>query len=149
MAGRLTIWGAGQLLTGFFGNTAEPPPVFYLALIRNVPPTPYLSGTELDEPDPTDNPDYARVAIPNNFDNWANDSQPQEIYNTQVASFITATTEWGMINYWALCNAIEAGFCLIVGALEEPTFITIGDQAVFEEGDLSVSLGPFFLADEA
>ena len=54
MAGRLTIWGAGELLTTFFGNldaAKDPPSAFYLALVRLIAPTPYMSGAELDEPD--------------------------------------------------------------------------------------------------
>jgi hypothetical protein len=145
MSGRLTVWGAGELLTTYFGGTAVPPPSFWLALIRINPPTPYLDGTELDEPD---NDDYARIEIPNDQLNWVNDSQPQEIYNVLPAQYVTATSDWGQINYWALCNAPVDGFNLIVGDLEDPIQITTGDQAVISEGDLSVSLGPFFLQEE-
>ena len=145
MAGRLTVWGAQQLLTAYFAATTEPPPSFYLALIRVNPPTPYMDGTELDEPD---SPDYARIEIPNDGLNWANDSQPQEVYNLLPTQFITATSDWGQIGYWALCNAVVDGFNFIVGELESPILITAGDQAVIAEGDLSVSLGPFFLAED-
>lgn len=145
MSGRLTVWGAEQLLTVYFGGTALPPESFWLALIRTNPPTPYLDGTELDEPD---NADYSRIEIPNDQLNWVNDSSPQEMYNVLPAQFITAVSDWGQIGYWALTNAQVDGFNFIVGDLENPIQILTGDQAVISEGDLSVSLGPFFLQDE-
>lgn len=145
MAGRLTVWGASQLLTAYFVGSAELPPSFWLALVRATPPTPYLDGSELDEPD---NDDYARIEIPNDTLNWANDSQPQEIYNLLPAQFVTATSDWGQIGYWALCNAAVDGYNLIVGDLENPVLVSTGDQVVMSEGDLSVSLGPFFLQEE-
>ncbi len=145
MSGRLTVWGAQQLLTTYMGIRTTPPPIFYLALIRSIPPTPYMSGAELDEPDTTD---YARIAIANDLANWANDSQPQEVYNVLPAQYVTATQDWGQINYWALCNAQVDGENFLVGDLENPVLLLTGDQAQISEGDLSVSLGPFFLADE-
>ena len=145
MAGRLTMWGAQQLLTSYFTMVTEPPPIFYLALVRTIAPTPYMDGSELDEPDAVD---YARVAIPNDVLSWANDSQPQEVSNLIPAQFVTATSDWGEIRYWALCNAPVDGYNLIVGDMENPVLIEAGDQAEISEGDLSVSLGPFFLVDE-
>jgi len=146
MPGRLTVWGAGQILTSYFARTTTPPPAFYLALVRNIPPTPYMSGSELDEPD---NIDYARVLIENDLAHWSNSSQPQEIFNVMPSQFITATSDWGQINFWALCNADVDGYNLVVGNLDNPVVIEAGDQAVFADGDLSVSLGPFYLAEEA
>ena len=145
MSGQLTVWGAGQLLTSYFVQSAEPVENFYLALILAIPPSPYMDGSELDEPQVDD---YARIAIPNDALNWVNDAQPQEIYNVLPAQFITAVTDWGQIGYWALTNAPTDGFNFIVGNLENPVLIEAGDQAVISEGDLSISLGPFFLAEE-
>lgn len=146
MPGRLTVWGASQLLTAYFTQTSLPPPAFYLALVRSIAPTPYMSGSELDEPDSTD---YARIMIENDLANWSNDSTPSEVFNVLPAQYITATSDWGKIGYWALCNAQVDGYNLIVGELENPVLVSEGDQVVISEGDLSLSLGPFFLAEEA
>jgi hypothetical protein len=146
MPGRLTVWGAGQLLTTYFSRTTTPPPAFYLALIKAIPPTPYMSGAELDEPDATD---YQRVIIENDLANWTNSSQPQEIFNVRSINFITATSTWGQIKYWALCNAAQDGYNMLIGNLENPVMIEAGDVPMFADGDLSVSLGPFFMAEEA
>jgi hypothetical protein len=145
MPGRLTVYGARELLTTYFAQITEPPPNFYLALIREVAPTPYMSGSELDEPDA---PDYARAEVPNDLANWSNESQPQEISNALWTPFTTATSDWGKIGYWALCNAPVDGFNILVGELENPVLVEAGDDVAFEEGDLNVSLGPFFLAEE-
>ena len=145
MSGRITVWGAGQLLTSYFGKTVTPPPTLYVALVRTIAPTPYISGGELDEPD---NTDYARAPIDNDLAHWSNISQPQEIANVMPVQFITASSDWGQVQYWALCNADKGGYNVIVGELENPVLISSGDQPRFETGDLSASLGPFFLADE-
>lgn len=139
------MWGASQLLTTYFAGTAAPPPTFYLALVRTITPTPYMDGTELDEPA---NADYARIGIDNDILNWANDSQPQEVYNILPATYVTATSDWGVINYWALCNAVTDGYNFLVGELESPVLVEAGDQVAFAEGDLSATLGPFFLVED-
>jgi hypothetical protein len=147
MAGRLTLWGAGELLTTFFGNDQgpkEPPQSFYLALIRQIAPTPYMSGAEIDEPDATD---YNRVEVPNDGFNWANTSALQTITNQLDVSFVQATSDWGECRYWALCNAPVDGFNYLVGDLETPILVENGDTVVVSDGDLGVSLGPFFMAD--
>lgn len=145
MAGRLTMWGAQQLLTTYFTQGSVPPATFYLALVRAIPPTPYMDGSELDEPTSVD---YARVPIANDLANWSNDSQPQEISNILPQTFTTATEDWGRINYWALTDSQVDGNNFIVGDLENPVMIMAGDQAAFEEGDISATLGPFFLQDD-
>lgn len=142
MSGRLTVWGASQLLTSYFIKKTIPPPNFYVALIRTAAPTPYLSGSELDEPD---NADYARMLIENDSMSWGNDSQPQEISNLLDVEFPAAVSDWGDIRYWALCNAAVDGFNFLVGELETPVQVMTGDQVMFAEGDLSVELGPFFM----
>src|SRR4029077_18960231 len=47
MPGRITVWGANQLLMSYFAKKEEPPPSFYLALIRDTAPTAYMAGSEL------------------------------------------------------------------------------------------------------
>jgi len=142
MAGRLTVWGAQDLLTAYFTKTSVPPGNFYLALIRENAPTPYMTGSELDEPD---NADYARVLVENVPSAWSNDSMPQEISNALDVEFPAAVSDWGPIRYWALCNAAVDGNNLLVGDLERPVQIMTGDSLMFGEGDLSIELGPFYL----
>ena len=145
MSGQITMYGASQLLTSYFSHTTDPPTSFYLALVALIPPDPYMSGSELDEPAVDD---YARAQVLNDLANWNNASQPQEMLSLQTITFITAVSDWGQLNYWALCDSVEGGNNLIVGTLESPVVVSAGDQVSIDPGDLSVSLGPFFLVDE-
>jgi hypothetical protein len=145
MSGALTQWGAGELVLSFFGRTTAPPDMYYLALIKTTAPTLYISGAELDEPE---NADYARVMISNDALSWANDSQPQIVTCVIDVLYSAAVSDWGQLNYWALCNAPTEGFNYFVGDLEEPLNVLTGDTPMIGAGDLSVSLGPFYLTDE-
>lgn len=145
MAGRLTLWGAGELINSFFGKSAEAPPAFYLALILETPPSPYVSGSELDEPEVGS---YARVEIPNEISTWTNNGQLQVVSTDIVITFITATADWGRIRYWALCSAPSGGYVYMCGNMEQPFRVNSGDQAQVPAGDLTVNLGPFFTTEE-
>lgn len=141
MTGSLTLWGAGQIINSFIGRDAAAPESFYLALIRSTPPTPYLSGAELDEPVVDD---YSRVEIANDLSNWVGDIQPQLMLTSQNIRFPTAIADWGVMGYWALCDSPHEGSNYFVGSLEAPLAILAGDTALIGAGDLSVALGPFF-----
>jgi hypothetical protein len=145
MAGRPTLWGAGQLLYSFFSKTAEPPPNFYLTLVRDIQPNPYVAGSELDEP--TVEEGFQRAVLPNNSDVWG-DLEAGTLHlvgNETTVEFITATQDLGTFRYWALCNAEVDGYVYFYGELEEPMLIATGDQPVLEAGELVIELGPFFL----
>lgn len=145
MSGRLTQWGAGQLILSFFSTTVDPPPSYWLGLIRTGAPNLYMSGAELDEPD---NADYTRVQIPNDGLTWSNSSQPQIVTCMIDVLYPGAVSDWGEINYWALCNAPTDGFPYFVGDLETSITVMTGDTPMLGAGELSVSLGPFYLTDE-
>lgn len=151
MTGRLTVWGAGELLTTFFGNgtgdgtaAKDPPGSLWLALVRQVAPTPYMSGAEIDEPPAND---YARIEVPNDTLHWGNPFAPQLVQNQADIAFVMATSDWGECRFWALCNAPIDGFNYLVGDLTDPIVVEAGDTVVLSEGDLGVSLGPFYLTD--
>ena len=147
MAGRLTLWGAGEILRTFFGKTSTPPPDFYLALITGNAPTPYVSGIELVEP-PLES-GYSRVQLPNDSAMWVSDSgELHVVANELEVPFVTATAEWGRVSYWAVCNALEEGYVYFVGNLEEEMMIYEGDQAVVGAGELVIELGPFYTEED-
>lgn len=147
MAGRLTLWGAGEILRSFFGKSSQPPEIFYLALIKDRAPTPYSSGSELFEPDP--GAGYARVAIQNTAPMWVSDSgQLHIVTNEEELTFITAVADWGQISYWAICNADVGGQVYFVGSMEESLYVLNGDRAIVGAGELTVELGPFFTDEE-
>lgn len=145
MAGRITLWGAGELLRTFFGQIADPPPNFYLALIREMAPTPYVSGVELDEPE---SDDYQRVAVPNDQLTWSNDGQIHIMSCETDIEFVQAQEDWGTVRYWALCNALVDGYVYFIGDFETPDVVFADETVIIDAGELTVSLGPFFLKEE-
>lgn len=141
MAGRITLWGAGQLLSTFFGQAQAVPLRFHLALLKTIPPTPYVSGAELDEPKGMG---YVRKEIPNDLTFWSNQGQIQVSVLATDVIFPEATGDWGDIRYWALCNADVDGYVYFIGSLETPVRISNTDAAWVQAGDLGVTVGPFF-----
>lgn len=145
VTGQLTVFGASQLLNSFFGKGVVAPNTFYLALIKDIAPTPYVSGNELDEPT---GGAYARAAVPNDVVTWSN-AGALNITALQIEiNFIAATANWGTIRYWALCDALSGGNPYFVGQLDSPQAVLLGEVATINPGDLSVELGPFFAAWE-
>ena len=145
MAGRITLWGAGQLLNTHFGKSVEVPNSYYLAMIRKIPPTPYVSGSELDEPVGMG---YLRAEIPNTLGYWSNQGQLQVSVLNDDVTYVQATEAWGELRYWALCNAEVEGFVYFIGSLESPITINTTDTLVVGAGDLGITLGPFFTSEE-
>lgn len=141
MAGRITLWGAGELLSSFFSKLATPPDDFYLALITSVAPTPYVSGAEITEPQ---GGGYQRVEIPNDNVYWSNSGQLQVVTTAANVSFAPATGDWGTIRFWAHCNAQVDGYLYAVGSLEAPLVVNTGDAVLLNAGDLAIALGPFY-----
>jgi len=144
MAGRITLWGAGELLMSFFAKATSAPDNFYLALIKDVPPTPYVSGAELDEPEEAS---YQRIPIPADLTGWNNNGQIHVIANGVEVSSVSATEDWGTLRFWALCSSPVDGYIYAVGDME-PISVGIGDTAVLYDGDLTITLGPFFSSEE-
>lgn len=142
MAGRITLWGASQMLQCFFTKEITPPESFYMALIKEVPPTPFVSGSEIDEPV---GGGYQRVEIDNDLGYWFNDVQPQVIASGQDIAFLPATEDWGRIKHWALCDSPSGGNLYFIGSVEDANLIVnSGNSVTIATGGLTVSLGPFF-----
>lgn len=141
MSGRLTLFGAGEILTAYFSRSAVPPTSLYLALIVNNAPSSYVNGSELDEPTAAG---YARAEIPNTLDWWSNDGMTNIVTTAQDVVFVTAAEDWGTIRYWALLNDLVGGDPILVGQMESPFAVSAGDTAVVPAATLDVELGPFF-----
>lgn len=147
--GRPTLWGAGEMLRAYFSQAAEPPPSFFLALIRDIEPNPYISGEELSEP-LDDGNGYARVEIPNTLDSFGdlNTGQLHMIYNVADVVFTSALADWGNIGYWALCDSLVDGNVVFFGDFDEPAYISAGDVVTVPANLLAIEFGPFFFDEE-
>lgn len=144
MAGRITLWGAGEILTNFFTGGTTLPTNFWLALCLKNAPTPYVSGSELDEPLVGS---YARLKIPASTTHWDNSGQMQVLALSKDDSFPTALQNWGTLRYWALCDSQVGGYVYAIGNMA-PITIRTGDTVQVFAGDLTISLGPFFTDKE-
>ena len=142
--GRITLYGANEFLMSFFAKSTAAPPEMYVALISQIAPTPYVSGAELDEPQVES---YTRAPIPSSLAGWESNGQMNVISNVEDVVWGTATEDWGELRYWALCSAEADGYVYAIGDME-PFTILNGDLATLFSGDLTISLGPFYNAEE-
>lgn len=142
--GRITLYGANEFLMSFFTKTTGSPTTFYVALMKDVAPTPYISGAELDEPTEES---YARAGVPSSLAGWVSTGQMNIIANAADIVFSTATEDWGTCRYWALCSAPVDGYVYAIGDMD-PISVDNGDVATLFEGDLNIALGPFYTAEE-
>lgn len=145
--GAPSLFGANQILRAYFSKAIEPPPSFWLALINEVPPNPYISGEELDEP--LLDSGYGRAEVPNDLATFGDQDQGQfhVVFNLIDINFNQAVTAWGSINYWALCDAEVGGNVIFFGKFSElDTVVEIkaGDQVQIPAQTLSIEFGPFF-----
>ena len=145
--GATSLYGANQILRCYFSKASEPPPSFYLALCRDVAPNPYISAEELDEPTP--DLGYGRAEVPNDLTTFGDQSNGQLhlVFNLVDINFLTATGDWGVMNYWALCDAEVGGNVVFFGEfaeMETRQTIATGDQVQIPAQTLSIEFGPFF-----
>lgn len=140
MAGRLTLWGAGELLTNFFTGGGTLPDNFFLAVTKTASPTPYVSGAELDEPLVGS---YERLMIPATSAFWNNAGQIQVLEMSKDMSFVTALEDWGKLKYWALCDSPAGGNVYAFGDMD-PVNVDVGETLTLFDGDLAITVGPFF-----
>lgn len=142
----LALWGANEISQMIFGQRSPVPPSYYLALIRTNQPNAFSDGTGLDEP-PTDTTGYARIELVNDPTIWDTDGY-YLVRNVIDLTFLEATADWGRINYWALCNAVEGGFVYFTGRLPQSEVVSSGDIVHIPAGSLQISLGPIFGVDD-
>lgn len=125
-----TLWGAHQLATMLFSRQASPPQEFYLALIAETEPDPFITGVELDEPFEGG---YQRLLLPNDTTIWGSNLD-SIITNMVELRFAAATEDWGTVNFWALCSAPTAGFVYLFGEFVDPLYVSINDEVVIDPG---------------
>jgi len=60
--------------------------------------------------------------------------------NSQAITFPQATTSWGKITDFAICDASSSGNMLAYGALTVSKSVQTGDTPKFDTGDLDITL---------
>jgi hypothetical protein len=133
MSGFMTAAGADYLLHLFSGDQTKE--IYHVALVGNQEPGLTTSGRELKEPTEAS---YTRSEVVNQSGNWQ--VQHGTLTNEVEISFPLATTDWGDIIYWAICDAPEGGSVLWTGEFTTAFYVAGTDQVTIPVGGVSVSL---------
>lgn len=136
MSGLLTVDGADYLLRLFSGDPAVSD--YHVALVGPAKPGITTAGAELDEPIETS---YARGVITAQSGAWYvyNGSMTSDL----VVTFPLASSNWGQIHHWAICDAEEGGRVFWIGDFIQPFFVSESDQLTLPPGAISLGLDLF------
>lgn len=148
MAGRPSLWCANQILRSYFSRAITPPPTFYMALIKDIAPNPYVSASEIIEPDPIAS--YERAEVPNDLAMWGDvgSSQLQRVSNILEIAFPLPSADWGQISHWALCDSPIGGNIAFYGNFSTKPYVAAGDPVIIDPELLIIELGPFYFDEE-
>ena len=128
----------GNLLQHIFstgaGNNAMAVPDKYVALCT-VTVDDTMTGTTITEPGAGA---YART-ICQTWDDCST-SPAGATENSQAITFPQATTDWGKITDFAICDAATTGNLLAYGTLTVSKSVQTGDTPKFDTGDLDITL---------
>lgn len=129
MAGSLSNYAENKIIDHVLGKTAFTAPTAYLALYT-VAPSDAGGGTEVT------GGSYARVAIASAFGAASSGSSA----NTSQIAFTQASASWGTVVAFGILDASTAGNLLWWGDLTSSKAVASGDTAVFNTGQLTVTL---------
>lgn len=132
MAGGATASGldylAGLMTTGETAVNS-----YYLALIPELEPGFSSTGETIVEPTAGD---YARAEIVNESSAWSVNNQ--SLTNTYEVQFLTATSPWGTIRYWAICDEPVGGRVFFVGEMTDLVYVDTGGTVIMDPGTITL-----------
>lgn len=130
----ITNYGASLASNVLLGKAISSPSTLYIAL-ATASPNATSTGLSLNEPS---GGSYARASVVNNAASWTFDGY-NTMSNTSAINFPTATSFWGRIGYWALCDAASAGNVIAYGTLNPVAVVSSGDTVIIAANSLSLS----------
>jgi len=130
MVGFSDYW-ENEILDHLFDKGVYTPPTIYVALSTADPGD---GGAGISEPV---GGSYARVETSNA--DWT-DASGGAVSNADTIEFAQATSTWGTISHFALCDTATGGHLLACGPLANAKTVTAGDTVRFPAGDLAVTL---------
>lgn len=122
------------LINHIFRNTDFTRPANIYVALYTAAPGDSGGGTEVS------GGSYARVAIATGASSAWNAASGGATANTGVATFPTATANWGTVTHIGLLDASTAGNLLFHGALTASKVVNSGDIFRINAGDLDVAL---------
>ena len=129
--GSFSVYWEDKILDHIFGKANYAPPTIYVALSTS---DPLDDASGLSEP--TGNA-YTRVET--SASDW-NSASDGSLYNANDIIFPKATGSWGTISHFALFDAATGGYMLAHGALSQSKVVDSSFTAIFDAGDLDISL---------
>lgn len=136
MAGDITEFGSGHILSCIFGRTQTPVVSYWVALCAQAPSLD-TSGSELTEPSTLLG--YARQQVSNDNTAWG---QPVGGIVATIVPIVwsVAINDWPVITHYALCTGVTGGDVYMFGELQLPRRIMAGHVCRFNPQLLSISV---------
>ena len=129
--GSFSDYWEDKILNHIFGKNNYTPPIIYVALSTA---DPLDDGSGLAEPGGNA---YSRVET--SASDW-NAASVGSLGNANDIIFPKATGSWGTITHFALFDAETNGNLLAYGALSQSKAVDSSYTAIFDAGDLNISL---------
>lgn len=139
MAGSKSDYLEKVVLDTFIGGQAYSAPAnLYIALYTTGTVAETATGTTSGATEVSGG-SYARASVANDLTQWpAASGTPTLKSNANTISFTTATTDWGTITQWAICDAATDGNVLYYGTFDVAKTILTGDTATLPAGALKI-----------
>lgn len=136
MGNAITDFGC-SLLAGLAVGIGSVPTDFYVALCTDEPGTGW-DGTMLETIEPTDI-SYARKVLASGSSGWTL-SPNGYVLNAVGLDFGVPAAPWGVINHFALCDAITDGNLIYFGEYAVPANATTAYDIQIQPGGIVIAL---------
>lgn len=134
MSGTVSMWARDAIVREIFRNESLISTV-WVALTKTVPES-NAEGSNLNEPVLMA---YSRIEVPLGTANWGLTGYC-EVYNLNELIFPTPTSDWGLIQGWALCTAATGGETIAVGSVVNPQRVLFGKAPTVKVGGIVFGL---------
>lgn len=134
MAGTVSMWAREAIVRHIFRQETGLITTCYVALTLTVPES-NAPGSNLTEP----SGGYNRVQVPFGTGNWELTGYG-EVTNINDITFPNPTSNWGLIQGYALVSAANGGETIAVGSMVNPQRVDFGKAPVVRAGGIIFGL---------
>lgn len=134
MSGTVSMWARDAIVRQIFRQESIITDC-WVALTQTVPESNAV-GSNLSEPVGLG---YARINVPLGTVNWGLTGY-SEVYNLLEVTFPNPTSDWGLIQGWALLNASTGGETIAVGNVVNPQRVLFGKPPTIKVGGIVFGL---------
>lgn len=140
MAGGKSDYLEKAVLDYLLGGGALPKPATVYVALSTAAYSDAATGSSMSEVSATGS-GYVRAAVTNNATNWPNatGTTPATKTNAVAVSYPVATTAWGTVKSFYLCDAATGGNALYGGDLTQERNVGSGDTPSFGPNSLTIT----------